>query len=319
LDNGKTNLTAFYLKTKPMEPITKLDQIVEHLIAKGGKKRVAVAWAQDQNTIGALAQAVEQGFAEAIMIGDKTQIERTATLEGINPSIFTIIHVPSDYEATTEAVRLVKSGEADILMKGLVGTDKFLKAVLDKQKGLLPEKAVMSYVAAIELPKYHKLLFVTDTAVIPYPDLQQKSAMLKYAVEMANRFGITMPKVALIGSAEKVSPSQQYTVDYAMMCKMVERGQLPKCIIDGPLDVFLACDPESVEIKGVPTPVNGDADVLLFPSLESCNSFYKGLMLFGGGELAGLIQGTIKPVVVMSRSESPKSKFYCVALACLMA
>ena len=302
-----------------MEPITKLDQIVDHLLDKKVKKRVAVACAQDQNTIGALGKAVENGFVEAIMIGDQTQIERTALLEGIDPTIFTILHFSNPIEATLKAVEMVRTDQADILMKGLIGTDKFLKAVLDKQKGLLPEKAVMSYVAAIELPKYHKLLFVTDTAVLPYPDLKQKTAMLKYAVEMAQKFGIDTPKVALIGSSEKISPNQQYTVDYAMMCKMVERGQLPKCIIDGPLDVFLACDPESVEIKGVPTPVNGDADILLFPSLESCNSFYKGLMLFGGGELAGLIQGTIKPVVVMSRSESPKSKYYCVALACLMA
>ncbi|HPW66360.1 MAG TPA: phosphate acyltransferase [Salinivirgaceae bacterium] len=302
-----------------MNRITKLDQISEQLIAKKIKKRVAVAWAQDPNTIGALAQAVDEGFVDAIMVGDKSQIEKKAIAEQIDPNIFTIIHRENDHEATEEAVRLVKSDEADILMKGLVDTNKFLKAVLDKQLGLLPEKAIMSYVAAIEVPKYHKLLFVTDTAVIPYPDIKQKSAMLKYSVDMANKFGIKTPKVALIGSAEKVSLNQQHTIDYAMMCKMVERGQLPECIIDGPLDLFLACDPESVKIKNVKTPINGDADVLLFPSLEACNSFYKGLMLFGSGELAGLIRGTTKPVVVMSRSESSKSKFYCVALACLMA
>ncbi|HOG19537.1 MAG TPA: phosphate acyltransferase [Salinivirgaceae bacterium] len=302
-----------------MNRITKLDQISEQLVAKKIKKRVAVAWAQDQNTIGALARAVNEGFVEAIMVGDRSQIEKTAIAEQIDPNIFTIIHKETDYEATAEAVRLVKSDEANILMKGLVDTGKFLKAVLDKQLGLLPEKAIMSYVAAIEIPKYHKLLFVTDTAVIPYPDIKQKSAMLKYAVKMAKKFGIETPKVALIGSAEKVDVNQQYTIDYAMMCKMVERGQLPECIIDGPLDLFLACDPESVKIKNIKTPINGDADVLLFPSLEACNSFYKGLMLFGGGELAGLIQGTSKPVVVMSRSENSKSKFYCVALACLMA
>ena len=302
-----------------MNRITKLDQISEQLITKNTKKRVAVAWAQDQNTIGALARAVDEGFVEAIMVGDKSQIEKTAIAKQIDPNIFTIIHKETDYEATAEAVRLVKLDEADILMKGLVDTNKFLKAVLDKQLGLLPEKAIMSYVAVIEIPKYHKLLFVTDTAVIPYPDIKQKSAMLKYSVNMAKKFGIKIPKAALIGSSEKVAINQQYTIDYAIMCKMVERGQLPECIIDGPLDLFLACDPESVKIKNVKTPINGDADILLFPSLEACNSFYKGLMLFGGGELAGLIQGTSKPVVVMSRSESSKSKFYCVALACLMA
>lgn len=302
-----------------MERITRLEQIAQTIKAKGIKKKVAVAWAQDQNTIGAISDAVKQGFVEALMVGDERQIKETILTEGLDPHMFTIVDVASDYQAAAEAVRLVKMGEADILMKGLVSTDKFLKAVLDKQHGLLPEKAVMSYVAALEIPKYHKLLFFTDPAVIPYPDLNQKSAMLKYSVLMAQRFGIFNPKVALIGAAEKVVPNQQYTVDYATMCKMVQRGQLPQCTIDGPLDVFLACDRESVEIKGVRTPVNGDADIMLFPSLEACNSFYKGIMLFGGGELAGLIQGTIKPVVVMSRSESSKSKFYCVALACLMA
>jgi phosphate butyryltransferase len=300
-----------------MNQITKLDQIVEHLKQKGIKRRIAVALAQDSNTVGAIAQAIEQGFVEALMLGDRQKIEQTAINENIDPKIFNIVHIPDDTQAVIEAVRAVKNGQSDILMKGLVGTDKFLKAVLDKTEGLLPDKAIMSYVAVIEVPKYHKLLFVTDTAVLPNPDLKQKSAMLAYAVKMANSFGIDNPKVALIAAAEKINTTQTHSIDYAMMCKMVERGQLPKCTIDGPLDIFLACDPDSVKIKGVPTPVNGDADILLFPTLDACNAFYKGLMLFGGGELAGLIQGTTKPVVVMSRSESSKSKFYCIALACL--
>jgi phosphate butyryltransferase len=214
---------------------------------------------------------------------------------------------------------MVREGEADVLMKGLIGTDKFLKAILNKEKGLMQPKAVMSYVCAVEIPKYDKLLFLSDTAVLPFPDLDQKIAMLKYSLIMANKFGIEIPKVALLSAAEKASVHFPSHSDYSVMCKMVERKQLPECIIDGPIDMFLACDPASVEIKGVPTPVNGEADVLIFPSIEASNIFYKGLMLFGGGELAGLIQGTIKPVVVMSRSESPASKYYCIALSCLMA
>lgn len=302
-----------------MDPIKSLDQMVSHLKEIGIKKRIAVANAQDSNTIGALARAVNEGFAEALMVGDKSQIEKAAKEQDVDPCIFTIIDVPNEEEAVLKARSLVKSNEADVLMKGLVGTDKFLKAVLDKKDGLLPPKAVMSYVCAIELPAYHKLLFVTDTAVLPFPDLKQKVAMLNYGVRMANRFGIDLPKVALIGASEKVSEGFPNSMDYALMCKMAQRGQTEKCIVDGPLDVFLACDKESVAIKGVETPVGGDADVLVFPSLEACNSFYKGLMLFGKGELAGLIQGTIKPVVVMSRSESAASKFYCVALSCLMS
>jgi len=302
-----------------MKPIRKLDEMVEHVKGLGLKRRIAVVLAEDPNTVGAIAKAVKEGFAEAIMLGDAQKIKDVSKAEGVDPSIFTIIDIPNDIECANEAVRMVRDGEADVLMKGLVGTDKFLKAVLNKQKGLLPPKAVMSYVCAVEIPKYDKLLFLTDTAVIPFPDLNQKIAMLKYSVTMAQKFGIEKPKVALLSAAEKASAHFPSHTDYAVMCKMVNRRQLPDCTIDGPIDMFLACDPASVAIKGVPTPVNGQADVLLFPSIEASNIFYKGIMLFGGGELAGLIQGTIKPVVVMSRSESAASKYYCIALSCLMA
>lgn len=302
-----------------MYPICSLDQMVEHLRESGKKKKIAVAYAQDSNTIGAIARAIAEGFVEAVMIGDEQEIRLKAHQEEINSAIFTIVHIPNDIEATTEAVRMARADEVDVVMKGLVGTDKFLKVVLNKEYGLLPPKAVMSYVCALDLPKYDKLLFVSDTAVLPFPDLNQKIAMVNYSVKMAKKFGIEKPKVALISATEKPNPVFQSSIDDAIICKMADRGQIKDCIVDGPLDVFLACDPASVEIKGISTPINGDADCLVFPSLEACNSFYKGLMLFAGGELGGLIQGTTKPVVVMSRSESEKSKFYCIALAVLMA
>jgi len=277
-----------------------------------------VAWAQDSNTVGALRKACEDGFAEPVMIGNPSEIERVAGEVGADISDFIIIPAFSEAEAAGKAVSMTRSGETDVVMKGLIGTDKFLRAVMDKENGLLPPKAVMTYVCAIEIPAYRKLLFITDPAVIPFPDLDQKVAMANYAIEMAHRFGIEKPKLALIGATEKVSRHFENTLDYSIMCKMAERGQIGNCIIDGPLDLFLACDPDSVAIKGVPTPIEGDADILLFPNLESCNPFYKGLMLFGGGELAGVICGPIKPVVVMSRSDSEKSKYYCIALSCLM-
>lgn len=283
------------------------------------KHRISVAWAQDSNTLGALYKAVDKGFAEAVLIGNKKEILSLCKKASIDPDLFTIKEAKSESEAASEAVALAKSGSTDIVMKGLVGTDKFLRAVMDKEKGLMLPNAVLSYVGAIEIPAYNKLLFITDPAVIPYPDLDQKVAMAGYAIEMANRFGIDIPKVALIGASEKVGRHFQNSIDYAVMCKMADRGQIKKCIMDGPLDVFLACNKESIRIKGIDTPVNGEADILLFPSLESSNPFYKGLMLFAQGELAGLIRGTEKPVIVMSRSESELSKYYCIALACLMA
>ncbi len=302
-----------------MAQIRKLSQLAEFVRGRGTKTRIAVAAGEDANTLASIARSVQEGFVHGILLGAKPRIEAVCAQEMIDSSLFEIRDISNEAQAVSEAVDMVRSGAADVLMKGLVGTDKFLKAVLHKERGLLPPKAVMSYVCALELPRYHKLLLISDTAVLPNPDLDQKIAMINYSVAMANRFGIHKPKVALIAATEKVSSGQPLTLEYAQICKMAERGQIKNCIVDGPLDVFLACDPPAGEIKGVQTPIAGDADILIFPNLESANSFYKGLMLFAEGELAGLIQGTAKPVVVMSRSESAASKYYCVALACLMA
>ncbi len=299
--------------------IRKLSEIAEVLKKRKIVKKIAVACAEDPNTVGSLGRAAEEGFAIPVMYGDREKIEKTAAQNGVSPDLFTIEHVPDPVEAVYAALKSVKEGEADVLMKGLVGTDKFLRAVLDREKGLLPPKAVMSYTCALELPEYDKLLFVSDTAVLPFPDLKQKRAMIDYSVDMARKMGVETPRVALIGASEKVSPAMPNSLDYAALSAMNKRGEIRDCIVDGPLDIFCACDPEALEIKGVKTPIEGKADVLIFPSLEACNAFYKGLMLFARGELAGMIQGTEKPVVVMSRSESTASKFYCVALACLMS
>jgi phosphate butyryltransferase len=298
--------------------IKTLEQMEYKVLALNKKHRIAVAWAQDNNTLGAINKAVKKGFIEAILIGKPDEIRKTCKDEGIDENNFTLLESDNENQASSEAVRLAKTGEADIVMKGLVGTDKFLKAIMDKDKGLMLQNAVLSYVCALEIPAYHKLLFITDTAVIPFPDLDQKVAMARYAIEMAQKFGIKKPRIALIGASEKMSRHFENSVDYSIMCKMADRNQIQNCIMDGPLDIFLACDKKSLEIKGVESPVNGEADILLFPSLESSNPFYKGLMLFAQGELAGLLRGTEKPVIVMSRSESEISKYYCIALSCLM-
>ncbi|PID29930.1 MAG: phosphate acetyltransferase [Candidatus Cloacimonadota bacterium] len=301
-----------------MKPVRKLNDLVKVAVDRG-RKKTAIACAEDINTLQAVAEALKIGLIYPVMIGNSEKITELCKEYGINTDEIEIIDEKNDEKAAVKAVELVKNGDADILMKGLVGTDKFLRAVLDKKKGLLPKGNVMSYVCALEIPKYDKLLFISDPAVIPFPDLKQKISMVNYAVNMALKFGIETPKVSLVNASEKVSANQENTLDDAVICKMADRGQIKNCLIDGPLDLFLSCDPESVKIKKTDTPINGEADILIFPSIEACNSFYKGLMLFAGGELAGLIQGTEKPVVVMSRSESPASKLYCIALAVLMA
>lgn len=197
-----------------MVTISSLNQMVVHLEQTGINKRIAVAVAEDQNTIGALIEAQQKGFAAPILLGNRTKI--ISVLEGVNadPDNYKIVDIQDHSIAAKEAVRMVRQDEADVLMKGLISTDKFLKEVLDKEKGLLPPKAVMSYVCAIEIPKYNKLLFVSDTAVLPYPDLKQKIAMVNYTINMTKRFGIDNPKIALIGASEKVNDSFHYCTDY---------------------------------------------------------------------------------------------------------
>jgi len=302
-----------------MKPLRRLSEIAPFLKEKGVCKRVAVAWAEDLNTLEAVGRATKEGLIHPLLFGREIPIREAAKKAGDALDSAELRPCADEGEALAQAVEAVKNGEADILMKGLVGTDKFLKAVLHKEHGLMRRDAVMSYTCAIELPAYHKLLFVSDTAVLPFPDLDQKIAMIDYSVEMAHKFGIETPRVALIGASEKVSPHFPNSIDYALISRMNARKQITGCVVDGPLDIFCACDPESLAIKGVASPLEGDADILIFPSLEASNAFYKGLMLFAGGELAGLIQGTEKPVVVMSRSETALSKFYCMALACLVA
>ena len=302
-----------------MKRISSFAELTAHLQSVNNRKRLAVANAVDSHTLDAVLMAVEKGIVEAFLIGDVAAIESPELFEH-NPSPFIhIIDMPDVKQATLEAVRMVREGEADILMKGLVNTDIILRAILDKEKGLLPPGRVMTYNAALEIPGYHKLLFFSDPAVIPSPSLEQRTAMIKYAIASAHKFGIEQPKVALIHATEVANPKIHYMQDYLDIMDAWRKGEFGDVIMDGPLDIFLALDKERGSIKNVPSPVLGDADVLIFPNFEAANVFYKGVSLFGGAEMGGLLQGPDKPVVMTSRSESVQSKFYSIAIACILA
>jgi phosphate butyryltransferase len=302
-----------------MESISSFTELTAHLKSVNCRKRLAVANAVDSHTLDAVLRAVEMGIVEAYLIGDVASIESPHLFEH-NPSPFIhIIDIPEVQEATLEAVRMVKSGEADILMKGLVNTDVLLRAILDKEKGILPFGNVLTYNAAMEIPNYHKLIFFSDPVVIPSPNLVQRTAMIKYAIATANKFGISKPKVALIHATEVANPKIYYMQDYLDIMQLWRDGEFGDVILDGPLDIFLALDKERGSIKNVPSPVLGDADILIFPNFECANCFYKGLSLFAGAEMGGLLQGTEKPVVLTSRSESVDSKFYSIAMACILS
>ena len=297
---------------------TSFTEIFEELRSRGTRKRMVAAWGVDGHTIAAASKAVGLGLADVILVGDQDMIAKACSEENVDPSIFTIVHNPGELSSVAQAVQMVRDGEGDFLMKGLCSTDKFLRAILNKETGLLPPKGTLTHCTALEIPSYHKLLFVGDVAVIPAPDIKQKQIIMECLVKTAKAVGVERPKVAIIAATEQVLTSQPASVEAAMLSKMVERGQIKGCIADGPLALDVAIDQESVAIKGLVSPVAGDADCLLFPNIESGNVFYKAnSKLVPGVRQAGILVGAKVPCVLSSRADSIDTKLNSIAIAAM--
>ncbi len=299
-------------------PIRKLDDIIE-LVKTLPKMRVVVAYAQEEYTIRAVRNAIELNIAEIILIGNEIMIKDICGRNNIDYHMFEIIDEEDDLIAAKKAISMINHGEADVLMKGLISTDRLLKCVLDKEEGMAIPHSTLSHVSVAEIPHYRKLLIFSDAAFIPRPDIDQKIALTTYVIDAARKLGIARPKVALISFSEKADPKIKEPVDCLIISKMGEQGLIKYGDIDGPLAMDLAIDPQSVRIKGVKSCVHGDADCLVFPFLEVGNVFFKSLTLFAGAEIATCIYGTKAPVIISSRADSEKSKLYSLAFNCLLA
>jgi phosphate butyryltransferase len=283
------------------------------------KKRLVAAYANDAHTIEAVNDAVERGLIEATLVGDEETIREVCKSHNIDVTKFRIVQEANDGKAAMKAVELIHNGEGDILMKGLVNTEKYMKAILNKEKGLMPPKAILSHVTCLENPNYHKLLVVGDVAVLPAPELHEKVAITNYLVNTAHALGIEKPKVAVISASENVSPKIPSSVDAAILSKMADRGQIKDAIVEGPLALDLAIDKESAEIKKMDNPVAGDADCLLFPNIETGNVFYKANTKLAKAELGAIVAGAKVPCILSSRGDSVMTKLYSIALGALIA
>ena len=294
------------------------NEIFSYLQGRDVKKKMVAAWGVDDHTISAASQAVDLGLVDVVLVGDQSMIAEVCRQENIDPSKFTIVHNPVELKAVAQAVQMVRDGEGDFLMKGLCSTDKFLRAILNKETGLLPPKGTLTHCAVFEIPQYGKLLFVGDVAVIPAPDLKQKQVIMECLVRTAKSVGVQTPKVAIIAATEQVLPSQPATMEAAQLAKMADRGQIKGCVADGPLALDVALDRESAQIKGLVSPVAGDADCLLFPNIESGNVFYKAnSKLVPDVRQAGLLVGAKVPCVLSSRADSTDTKLNSIAVAAM--
>ena len=296
--------------------ITSFNDLFAELKAKNICKRMVAAWAVDEHTIEASSKAVDLGIVKVTLVGDSELIAKVCRDSCIDITKFEILDIKDELKAVAEAVRLVHDGEGDVLMKGLCSTDKFLRAILNKETGLLPAKGLLSHVGVLENPLYHKLLFVGDVAVIPQPDFRQKVKMSEYILKVARSFGIEKPKIAFIAASEQMLDSMPACMDAAMLAKMCDRGQIRGCIGDGPLALDVAIDMESVKIKKIESRVAGDADCLLFPNIESGNVFWKAnTKMMKGVKQAGMLVGTTVPCVLASRADSVEVKLNSIAEA----
>lgn len=212
--------------------ITKLDQMFD-VLKSAKKKRLVAAYANDEHTISAVNMAIEMGIVEGTLVGDEKEIHKICLAHQIDASKMTIVHEPDEMKATMKAVELINNSQGNLLMKGLVSTDKYMKAILDKERGLMNKGAVLSHVTVMENPNYHKLLVVGDVAILPAPELPEKVAITNYLIHTAHALGIEKPKVAIIAASEQVSPKMQACVDAAIISKMADRGQVKGAWVDG--------------------------------------------------------------------------------------
>jgi phosphate butyryltransferase len=290
------------------------NELIRMLKKDISKKRVAIAAAQDEHTLEAVFRAVKDELVEPILIGDKAAIQKVLANLNISLDESAIIPTESDAESAEKAVELIREKKADFIMKGKLQTADLLKAVVNKEKGLRTGK-IMSAVAIMELPSYHKMLCITDGGMVLYPTLEEKKQLLENAVEVLQSFGYEKPKAAVIAAVETVNPKMPETVDADALKKMYLNGEIKDCIVEGPISYDLIMSRESAEIKGYHSPVTADADILLVPNITVGNILSKALIESAGAKSAGMIVGAKVPIVVTSRSTTSEEKYLSLVVS----
>lgn len=298
-----------------MEGLKDFKDMLARLECRNKRWRLALVCAEDDSSRIAAEWALKRKFVDIVFVGGAKIVMSDERLKRY-ANHWTVVKVESRDEAAHLAVKMAREGKVDIMMKGLINTDNLLRAILDKQCGLLIPGAVMTHIALAHMPSYHKMLFFSDSAVIPMPTLQQRTEQVRYLVNLCHGIGMKRPKIALVHCTEKVNGKTfPLTLDYVEIKEKAANGEFGDCIVDGPMDVKTACSAEAMRIKNMTSPINGDADALIMPDIEAGNCFYKAITLFAQADTAGVLMGTKVPVVLPSRGDDAMSKFFSLALA----
>jgi len=279
-------------------------------------KTLVVAAAHDMHTLEAVFAAAKEFPMRYILVGKKEKILALSSELGVRNGMDTIIDCGNHDDCAREAVKIVREGRGDVLVKGILESSALLKAVLDKDSGIR-DSGVLSHLAFLEVPSYHKLVVITDGGAIPNPTLEQKAEIVRNAVTFYRRLGIHRPKIAALCINESVSEKIPETVDAAALQKMCERGELGDCVLEGPISFDLAVDTGSAKIKGFKSAITGDPDILLVPNITVGNVMSKALLYWGGAKMAGCVVGAKAPIVLVSRGATAEEKLLSIML-CLI-
>ncbi|MCT4536408.1 bifunctional enoyl-CoA hydratase/phosphate acetyltransferase [Halodesulfovibrio sp.] len=300
-------------------PITSLQSLADYIIEGRVATKLAVAACAEGFVLRACVEAYTKGIAEPILVGDIELAEKLAAERDLDLSPFEKHHIPDPAEAVTKCIALVKEGHAGAIMKGKVNTDVLLRGVLNKETGM-PPKGVLSHVGVFNAPDEDRLMLITDAGINIAPNMQRKVDIVKNALRIAKMLKIEQPKVAMLAATEKVIyPAMPATLDAQMVAKMAEQGEFGDALVAGPFALDLAVSMRAVESKGVDNPVAGKADILVAPDIESGNILYKSLTALMNRDMAGMVAGSEVPIVLPSRGDTDRTKFYSIALAMIMA
>lgn len=282
-----------------------------------GRKRMAAAvpFANDPAIIRCIARAMQEGLADFFLIGEKEKICRTAAAGQVDVSRGEFIPEPDEQSACARGVRLVRAGQAQILIKGLVQSASFLKAMLNRPAGIVAAGRLISLAAIFEIPRYHKLLCITDPGVNIAPTLEDKKAILLNALALMRSLGVERPKAVCVDAVEKINPQIPSTLEAHSLVEMGQKGVFGNALVEGPYGFDIAVARQAAQTKGIQSRVAGDPDILLLPELRAANILYKSLVWFAEAKVASIVVGAAAPVVLTSRSDSEESKYLSLALA----
>lgn len=299
-------------------PITTFAELMRRA-RQSGRQRMAVAAAGERTVVDSVAHAMREALIQPIMIGAADRIRALAEQAGIDVDAVDIVDAPDPVDAGKRAVRMVHQGDADMVMKGLVPTKDFMRAILNQEFGMRRDRP-LSHVAVIESPDQSRFMLMTDSGININPNFNRKIAIIRNAQEIAGALGMVRPKIAVVAAVEKVRlPAMPATLDAELLRRMGASGKFGDCIVDGPISMDNVLDSHTAEIKGRLSPVAGNADIIVVPDIETGNTMYKTIRYLAHREIAGVVVGAAAPVIVTSRSDSAVTKLYSIALGVLAA